>query len=87
MHHDLQAGEEIQHLQLIISIKNHREESVMKHFLEVASKCYCLFNVIHPEHFHSVEGFVGFLLCFLPPSLCLQTFDRLPCLFQILNMF
>lgn len=31
MHHDLQAVEEIQYLQSTISIKNHREESVMKH--------------------------------------------------------
>ena len=39
MHHDLQAADEIQYLQLTISIKNHREESVMKHGLEVQSKC------------------------------------------------
>lgn len=35
---DLQAADEIQYLQLTISIKNHREESVMKYGLEVASK-------------------------------------------------
>lgn len=35
MHHDLQAVEEIQYLQSTISIKNHREESVMRHCLGV----------------------------------------------------
>lgn len=39
MHHDLQATDEIQYLQLTISIMKHREESVMKYGLEVASKC------------------------------------------------
>lgn len=39
MHHDLQAAGEIQYLQLTLSIKKHREESVMKYGLEVASKC------------------------------------------------
>lgn len=39
MHHDLQAADEIQYLQLTISIKNHRKESVMKYGLEVPSKC------------------------------------------------
>lgn len=74
MHHDLEAIEEIQYLQLTISIKNHRQESVMKHCPGVASKCcYWFVNVIHPEHFQSVER----VCCFLPPSLCLQTFDRL----------
>lgn len=40
MHYDLQAAEEIQYLQLIISFKNRREESAMKHCLGVASKCH-----------------------------------------------
>lgn len=39
MHHDLQAADEVEYLQLTISIKNHREESVMKYGIEVSSRC------------------------------------------------
>lgn len=92
MHHDLQAAEEIQYLQLTISIKNHREDSAMKHCFGVPSKWfYWSVNVIHPQHFHSVArvcffvcffGFVFFSLLFV--SKLLTDFTSL---LQILNMF
>lgn len=67
MHHDLQAAEEVQYLQLTISIKNHTEESVMKHCLGIASKClYWSVNVIHPQHFHSVARVFGCGCFFFP---------------------
>lgn len=87
MHHDLQAAEEIQYLQLIVSFKNHREESAMKHCLGVASKCcYWFANVINPQHFHSVARVLVFFP-FLPLLFVAKLLTDFTSLFQVLNIF
>lgn len=82
-------GRKFSSSQLTISFKNHREESVMKHCLGVASKCsYWFVNVIHPENFHSVARVCGiFCFVFFPLLFISKLLTDFPSLFQILNMF
>lgn len=83
MHYVLQAAREIQYLQLTISMKNHREGSVIKQGLEVTSKCsvtglLCDFitTVLNTSNGY-IAFFFAFFFSFISHPLSLQIFDIL----------